>query len=162
MNAIYGKGSMRANVKYTAIFAKKDKYSISHMCEFFEVSRRGYYTWLKRKDNFDKDEIIANLIAECQKKTRQTYDYRRVKTWLLRETGLVINHKAVLRIMRKYNLLSEIRKPRPLYQRQSQFAVYEDKIRRDFNTDKKNQKWVTDISYIHTKQGVLWRYIIIV
>jgi len=104
----------------------------------------------------DKDTFIANLIIDCQKQTKQTYGYRRVKIWLLRETRLVINHKAVLRIMRKYNLLSEIRKPRPLYQRQAQFKVYEDKIKRDFTASKPNQKWVTDISYIHTKQGTLY------
>lgn len=147
---------MKAHIKYGAIFANKEKHSISYMCKFFAVSRSGYYAWLKRKNIPDKDDILANLIAECQKKTNQTYGYRRVKIWLLRETGLVINHKSVLRIMRKYNLLSEIRRPRPLYQRQAQFKVYEDKLKRNFYANKSNQKWVTDISYIHTKQGVLY------
>lgn len=132
------------------------KYSISYMCQFFEVSRSGYYAWLKRKDAPDKDAVIAELISQCQKKTNKTYGYRRVKIWLLRETGLIVNHKAILRIMRKYNLLAEIRKPRPLYQRHAGFAVYEDKLKRNFRADKPNQKWVTDISYIHTKQGVLY------
>ena len=69
----------------------------------WNFSRRGgYYNWLKRKDEPDKDEVIADLMAECHEKSHITYGYRRVKTWLLRETGLVINHKAVLRIMRKY------------------------------------------------------------
>ena len=126
------------------------------MCEFFEVSRSGYYAWLKRKDKPDKDSVFASVIADCHRKSKQTYGYRRVKIWLLRETSLVINHKAVLRIMRKYNLLSEIRRPRPLYQRQSQFKTYEDKLKRNFKATKANQKWVTDISYIQTKQGILY------
>jgi transposase InsO family protein len=58
--------------------------------------------------------------------------------------------------MRKYGLLAVIRRPRPLYQRQQQFAVYENKLDRDFHATAPNQKWVTDISYIHTKQGVLY------
>lgn len=147
---------MKASVKYAAIYANKDKHSISYMCKYFEVSRSGYYSWLKRKDSTDKDEVIAELIMQCQNQTKSTYGYRRVKIWLLRETGLIINHKAVLRIMRKYNLLSEIRRPRPLYQRRQQFKVYADKLKRDFTADKPNQKWVTDISYIHTKQGVIY------
>ena len=147
---------MSVGIKYTAIFANKEIYSISFMCKFFEVSRSGYYAWLGRKDKPDKDTMLADLIRDCQKKTKQTYGYRRVKIWILRETGLVINHKAVLRIMRKYNLLSEIRRPRPLYQRQTQFKVYEDKLKRNFTATRPNQKWVTDISYIKTKQGTLY------
>lgn len=72
------------------------------MYKFFNVSRSGYYDWVKRLDKPNKDQIIVELIQKCQKQTKQTYGYRRVKLWLLRETGLVINHKAVLWIMNKY------------------------------------------------------------
>jgi len=75
---------------------------------------------------------------------------------LLRETGLVINRKAVLRLMRKYNLLARIRRPRPLYQRQQQMMRYENRLSLNFHADKPNQKWVTDVSYLHTKQGILY------
>ena len=125
------------------------------MCHFFQVSRSGYYAWLKRKDKPDKDSSLRNLITKCQKQTKQTYGYRRVKLWLLRETGLVFNHKKVLRLMRKFGLLAVIRKPRALYQRQNQMHKYSNKPNRDFKADKPNQKWVTDISYIHTKEGVI-------
>lgn len=147
---------MKPKVKYTVIYHYKEKYSILDMCEFFEVSRSGYYDWVNRMDKGDKDEMIAEKIAECQEQTKRTYGYRRVQIWLLRETGLVINHKAVLRIMNKYGLLSEIRKPRPLYMRQQSFCKYENKLNRDFHADKPNSKWVTDISYIPTKQGFLY------
>ena len=143
-------------MKYAAIFANKEKYRISLMCQYFDVSRSGYYDWMKRKNNPDKDEILGNLIRKCQAGTRQTYGYRRVKLWLLRETGLVINSKAVLRLMRKYSLLAEIRRPRPLYMRQQRIKAYENKLDRDFRAGAPNQKWVTDISYVHTNEGVLY------
>ena len=143
-------------MKYAAIFANKEKYSIALMCQYFEVSRSGYYDWLKQKDEPDKDEVLGNLIRRCQAITKQTYGYRRVKLWLLRETGLVINNKAVLRLMRKYNLLAEIRRPRPLYLRQHRMNIYENKLNRNFQASAPNQKWVTDISYIHAKEGVLY------
>jgi len=126
------------------------------MCRYFEVSYSGYYDWLRRKDAPDKDDVLGNLIRECQTATKQTYGYRRVELWLLRETGLVINKKAVLRLMRKYNLLAEIRRPRPLHQRQLRMHFYENKLKRDFHTQTPNQTWLTDISYIHTKEGVLY------
>jgi len=126
------------------------------MCQYFEVSRSGYYAWVRRKENPDKDENLGCLIRTCQEKVRQTYGYRRVRIWLLRETGLVVNKKAVLRLTRKYNLLAVIRRPRPLYQRQQQMILYENSLARDFHADQPNQKWVTDISYLYTKQGILY------
>ena len=151
---------MTPAIKYLVIHRHKGKYPIKMMCKFFEVSRSGYYAYEKRIAAPDKDEVLGNLIRKCQEKTRQTYGYRRVKIWLLREIGLIINRKAVLRLMRKYGLLATIRRPRPLYQRQQQLMVYENKLSRNFRADKPNQKWVTDISYLHTKQGVLYLSVI--
>jgi len=37
-----------------------------------------------------------------------------------------------------------------------QVHIYENTLNRNFNADRPNQKWVTDISYIHTAQGVLY------
>ena len=41
---------MRPEVKYRVIYRHKDKYSINEMCRFFEVSRSGYYGFVKRMD----------------------------------------------------------------------------------------------------------------
>lgn len=151
---------MKPSLKYLAIYKNKDKYPISLMCEFFEVSRSGYYDFIKRMNKSDKDQMIAELIQECQQLSYKTYGYRRVKLWILRKTGLVINHKAVLRIMNKYGLLSEIRR-RKKYKRMGEYLHrYENILNRDFNAEKPNQKWVTDISYIHTAQGVIYLSII--
>jgi len=87
---------------------------------------------------------------------KQTYGYRRVRLWIMREDGLLINHKAVLRLMRKYGLLAQIRRLRPFYQRRQQMLRYENRLNRDFTADNPNQKWITDISYIHTKVSVLY------
>jgi len=126
------------------------------MCKFFKVSRSGYYEYVKKMSKPDKDDAIAEQIRECQIKSRKTYGYRRVQIWLLREKGLVINHKAVLRIMNKYNLLSEIRRRRAWVKFGEQLHRYENVLNRKFKADKPNQKWVTDISYILTHQGVLY------
>ena len=151
---------MRAQVRYEAIYANRGKFAISLMCEFFGVSRSGYYAWAKRRKAPDRDEKLGELIRTCQKKTKQTYGYRRVRLWLLYEAGMVISDKVVLRLMRKYNLLAQIHRPRPWYQRNQQMATYENRLSRNFHADKPNQKWVTDISYIHTKEGVLYLSVI--
>ena len=66
------------------------------------------------------------------------------------------NPKTVLRIMKHYDLLSEIRRHRKWKQMGQQLHKYENLLNREFHADRPNRKWVTDISYIHTKQGVLY------
>lgn len=146
---------MSATRKYAVINLFVGRYPISAMCRFFDVSRSGYYKWRSKDIPADKDKPIGELIRQCQNETRQTYGYRRVKLWLLRETGLIINHKAVLRIMNKYNLLAKIRRPRPLYQRFNHFMRYENRLNRNFEASKPNQKWER-ISAISEQNGTLY------
>ena len=140
------------------IYRHRDKYSISEMCRFFEVSRSGYYDYVKRMDIPAKDLPLAEKIRECQEKNGKTYGYRRVHMWLERQ-GIHHNPKTVLRVMQKYNLLSEVRRKK--YHNYSKVLYkYDNLLNRDFSADKPNQKWVTDISYIKTGQGTLYLSVI--
>lgn len=49
------------------------------MCAFFEVSRSGYYDYVKRMDRPTFDAALAKQIALCQKQSRKTYGYRKVQ-----------------------------------------------------------------------------------
>ena len=62
--------------------------------------------------------------------------------------------------MRKYGLLSEIRRRKKYRIMGQQLHRYENLLNRDFTALLPNQKWGTDISYIHTAQGVLYLSII--
>ena len=149
---------MKPSVKYRVIYRHKEKYSISEMCRFFGVSRSGYYDFVARMDIPDKDLPIAEKIKECQNKCGKTYGYRRVHLWLEGE-NIHHNPKTVLRIMQKYDLLSVIRRKK--YRRYTDVIhKYPNLLNRNFKADRPSQKWVTDISYIHTAQGVLYLSII--
>lgn len=150
---------MKVKVKYLAIWRHKDKYSIKHMCEFFGVSRSGYYVYLKQMNKPEPDKSLADLICQCQEQSRKTYGYRRVHIWLLRK-GIYLNPKTVLRIMRKYDLLSQIRRIKKYRIMGQHIHKYENLLNRNFTSNRTNEKWVTDISYIHTAQGVLYLSII--
>lgn len=147
---------MKKTVQYLAIYRHRAKYSIKSMCEFFSVSRSGYYSFINRMDNPDKDEPLKEMIMTCHERARKTYGYRRVQIWLKRKKYLIVNHKRVLRIMNKYGLLSEIRRRKKYKRMGEQLHKYANLLNRDFNADKVNQKWVTDISYIQTGEGVLY------
>ena len=140
------------------IYRHKDKYSISEMCRFFKVSRSGYYGYVSRMDKPAWDLPLAEKIRECQEKCGKTYGYRRVHIWLERN-GIYRNPKTVLRVMQKYGLLSAIRRKR--YRNYGEYLHrYPNLLNRNFYAERPNQKWVTDISYIHTRQGVLYLSVI--
>ena len=149
---------MRPVVKYMVIYRHKEKYGISEMCRFFKVSRSGYYDYVNRMEMPAKDLPLAEKIKECQDKYGKTYGYRRVHIWLERN-GIHKNPKTVLRVMQKYNLLSVIRRRR-FYKYGENLHKYKNLWKQNFKADRPNQKWSTDISYIHTKQGILYLSII--
>ena len=128
------------------------------MCRFFEVSRSGYYDFVKRMDIPAKDLPLAEKVKECQEECGKTYGYRRVHLWLERK-GIHYNPKTILRVMQKYNLLSVIRRKKYYYYSQA-LHKYPNLLNRNFKAERPNQKWVTDISYIHTGQGVLYLSVI--
>ena len=125
------------------------------MCRFFGVSRSGYYDFVHRLGKPEKDFELAERIRQYQKKSHGTYGYRRMHLALAAQ-GFAFNPKTVLRVMKKYNLLSEIRRRRRWVNMGQQLHRYENLLNRQFQSDRPNHKWVTDISYIHTTQGILY------
>ena len=129
------------------------------MCTFFAVSRSGCYAFVHRPGRPEKEAALAERIAQQQECSFRTYGYRRMWLWL-KSQNIFRNPKTVLRIMKKYDLLSEIRRRRKWTQMGQRLHKYENLLSRDVHADSPNRRWVTDISYIHTKQGVLYRSMI--
>jgi len=131
---------------------------VTAMCDFFGVSRAAYYKWAKRSEEPDPDLGRMQLVEKAWLKSRKIYGYRRV-TLYLQEQGHMINHKTVLRLMRKLHIRSVARKGKP-YKKASEMKthhLYSNILNRDFTAKEPNRKWVTDISYIPTQQG--WVYL---
>lgn len=129
------------------------------MCLFFNVSRSGYYRYLARKDYPEKDLLLAQLIRKCQSERGKIHGYRYIHVWLVRKRQVQCNPKTVLKVMRKYNLLSEIRRKK-YYSCGQQGHRYANLLNRNFKAEHPNSKWVTDISYIPTQQGFLYLSVI--
>lgn len=146
---------MRPKAKYHVIYRHRKEYPVFVMCQIFEVSRSGYYNFVRGLSRPEADAELGQIIQTQQKRCRHTYGYRRMWLWLKKQ-GIHKNPKTVLRVMKKYGSLSEIRRPRKWVQMGQQVYKYENLLNRDFQADRPNSKWVTDISYIHTGQGVLY------
>jgi putative transposase len=132
---------------------------VNEMCSFFGISRAAYYAWRRRMDRPDPDQERLEQVSEAYAASKRTYGYRRIELWLRQKRGLVINHKAVLRLMNRLGIHSVARR-RKLYRKMSQLETYhryENILNRDFGASRPNQKWVTDITYVATQQG--WAYL---
>ena len=143
-------------LKYRVIERFRGKYSVDAMCKVFGVSRSGYYAWRKRQGKESKDKWLVELITEIQSKSKQTYGCRRIRRWLKRKHKKNVNLKAILRIMRKYDLLSKVRRRRPYMRYQKALHKYPNLLNREFDQVLPNQFWVTDITYIPTAKGMVY------
>ena len=143
-------------LKYRVIERFRGKYSVEAMCKVFEVSRSGYYAWRKRQGKEAKDQWLVDLIIECQQHSKQTYGIRRVQSWLRRSKKKHVNLKALLRVMRKLNLLSANRRRRSYTRYQQAAHKYPNLLNRCFDQARPNQFWVTDISYIPIPGSMLY------
>ena len=52
-------------MKYRVIERFRGTDPVKAMCEVFEVSRSGYYTWHKAQKKMPKDQWLVDLIVEC-------------------------------------------------------------------------------------------------
>lgn len=143
-------------LKYRVIERFRWKYPIDSMCHMFEVSRSGYYAWRKRQGKPAKDQWLVDLIIDCQQRCKQTYGCRRVRRWLKRRYGKNVNLKAVLRVMRKLDLLSQVRRRKPYQHYQQAVHKYPNLLQRVFAQPFPDRFWVTDITYIPTAKGMVY------
>ena len=129
------------------------------MCEFFAVSRAAYYEWVKKLKDSDPDQKRMEQVQTAYETSHRTYGYRRITLHLQQKQAVSINHKTVLRLMRKLNLRSVARKPK-MHKKLEEIGTYHkypNLLNRDFVATHPNQKWVTDVTYILTQQG--WAYL---
>ena len=147
-------------LKYRVIERFRGKYSVTDMCEVFEVSRSGYYAWRKRETGEDKDARLVEMIRLCQKHCGQTYGCRRVRMWLEKNYGERINLKKVLRLMRKYDLLARIRRSKGYTYFEKAVHKYPNLLKRQFDQREPNRVWVTDITYIPTEKGMMYMCVV--
>ncbi len=116
------------------------------MCAVLEISKRTYY---KYRNAEDKDYYDYLIIKEVFDESKGTYGYRRITEGVRIKYGVILNHKKVLRIMNKYYLKPKyIRKKQKESYKRIEENVTTDLVKRNFNVDKPNKIWTTDITYL--------------
>lgn len=73
----------------------------------------------------------------------------------LEERGIIMNHKKIIRIMNKYDLITKIRRRNPykdIMKKSLKHRTFENELDRNFNQDTPSKVFCTDITYIPIKQ----------
>tara|TARA_B100001964_G_scaffold221457_1_gene265491 strand:+ start:363 stop:1217 length:855 start_codon:yes stop_codon:yes gene_type:complete len=146
-------------VKYGFVKEHTRIYSVNIMCNVFNVSRSGYYSWLNHKPgkrelaNTKLDEDITTVYT----KNKKRYGAPRI-TETLNKQGVKCSSTRVARRMssmnikavgkRKYKMTTDSKHNNP---------IFANVLSRDFSTTNINQKWCCDITYIPTREG--WLYL---
>ena len=150
-------------LKYQIILQLENNYSVSLLCAIAEVSRSSYYRFKrlgypKKATNIDAEHLEA-LILYLHHKSNQRAGYRMITDTLKNEKNIIVNHKKVYRIMKENNIHSVVRKK---FRVPSEIVgVKENLLNRDFVATKPGEKFVTDITYIPTRQKMMYLSMVI-
>jgi putative transposase len=109
------------------------------------MARSTFYYHLKKITAADKNADVNNMIIATYNEHKGRYGYRRI-TASLRHQGVVVNHKKVLRIMHDNGLKSMVRIKKYRSYTGEQGKIAKNLLKRNFKTNKPNQKWVTDVT----------------
>ncbi len=133
-------------------------FPLLRMCLVLEVSENGYHNWRKRGKSKRKqdDELLTERIEDAYHQNRGHYGSPRIHAEL-KGQGVHCGRKRVARLMRE-NQLSARKKRRKIRTTDSNhsFPVAPNLLKQDFAADAPNKKWVTDFTFIETREGWLF------
>jgi putative transposase len=123
------------------------KLTVDRMCRLAGVSRAGYYRHWAASAPRQEETAIRDAVQRTALANRR-YGYRRIAKQLGRN-GLVVNHKRVLRLMRKDNLLCLRRRPFvPITTDSRHEWRVVPNLARGMVLSGLDQLWVADITYV--------------
>lgn len=128
--------------------------TVRSACATLEVSRDSFYRWRNKMPTLDKDENVLTEIREIAAEFSR-YGYRRV-TKELQRRKVMVNHKRVHRLMKRYSLLVKRKRFTPKTTQSNHNLPRYENLAKEAVITAPNQVWVSDITYIHLKDEFLY------
>ena len=149
-------------MKYAFIEAHQAEFPISLMCRVLKIARSGYYQWLRQppSDRERANAALTEAIRAAHAASRQTYGSPRVYREL-KAQGIACGRHRVARLMRRAGIVGRRRRAyKVTTTSRHDHPVAPNVLNRDFTAQRPNEKWLTDITYVPTRQG--WLYLAVV
>jgi putative transposase len=135
--------------------------AVNLACDTLEVSRSGYYAWLKRPESkrAKEENVLLTHIRAIHEQTKQTYGSPRM-TSELQSMGFKCSENRVARIMRENDVASEaVKKFKVRTTDSNHYLPIAERIFETENVEAvmaPNQVWSGDITYVATEEGFLF------
>ena len=157
MNSIGSKKSLPFSVQVKKTFVEPDNLEISvvRQCQLLGINRSTIY-YRGRAQSVEDVELMRLL--DVQYTETPFYGYRRMTVYL-QNSGFSVNHKRVLKLMRKLGL--EAIYPKPNLSKPHKEHLKFPYLLRGVKIERSNQVWATDITYIRLKGGFIYLLAII-
>jgi putative transposase len=129
------------------------------MCQVLDVSRSGYYLWAKhnRCTRQKENERLLVYIRDAYARGRGTYGSPRV-TAELKAKGISCGKNRVARLMNSNGIKAKTkRRFKATKKFKHDFLVADNLLQQRFSAEVANEVWVSDITFIWTREG--WLYL---
>jgi len=116
----------------------------------FEVSKSRYYSYEPNRIDFDFDDF--QMIQKHFINGKEKQGIRQLKMNIERKEGIIFNHKKIARIMKKYKLVTKIRrknKYKMFSKKAHEHKTFPNLVNRKFNVKRPNTVYSTDITQIN-------------
>ena len=136
----------------------KRRVSVSGMLKHLGVSRSGYRAFTKHKPSASqkRKDAIKQKIREIYDKSKQNYGAPKI-TAELRKSGEKISERTVGKYMREVGIRAQWSKPWTATTKDSDFSKeLHNVLDEQFNPERPNAVWCTDITYIWTVAGFVY------
>ncbi|MET3026817.1 IS3 family transposase [Flavobacterium sp. UW10123] len=139
--------SSRRNQEYKAqaIIELRHQYDLANMLRHMNMAKSSYYYYVKKHQITDKYKDLKALIEKIYHQHKGRFGYRRI-TLAIKNKGVLINHKTVLRLMNVLGLKSLIRTKKYKSYKGEQGKIAPNILKRNFKAVMPNEKWATDIT----------------
>lgn len=150
-------------MKYAFIHEQRDSFPIAFSCRVLSVSRSGYHAWTRRpvsKRAQRREELIEQIQAIHSEPKKACYGSPRMHKEL-RARGYDVCENTVARLMKEHDVkASTTKKFRHTTDSNHTRPVAENLLNQEFEQVQPNRVWVSDLTYIPTREG--WLYLVCV